>query len=149
LGIRVTGTVELERDLERVRERLADQQPLMEDIAQVLETETSTSFENEKSPFGKRWRPSKRVQKHGGRTLYDDKTQNSKRKHRTHLQDSIYSRATGSSAKIGTNRKYGKFHQLGTRKMVKREFLPIRDGKLPRGISEEISSIVSEYLFVE
>jgi phage gpG-like protein len=119
----------------------------MEDVAQILETETSTAFENEESPFGESWKKSKRVLKYGGRTLYDDKTPSSKRKHVTHLQDSIYSRASRGSAKVGTNREYGKFHQFGTSKMVKREFLPIQNGELPADVSEEIESVVSEYIF--
>jgi phage gpG-like protein len=36
---------------------------------------------------------------------------------------SISSKVSGSTAEVGTNVFYGKFHQYGTRKMVARPFL--------------------------
>jgi phage virion morphogenesis protein len=144
--MRVTGIDTLQRNLSGIVRNLDNPEPLMGDIAQILESETSRSFENERSPFGERWEKSRRVLKHGGRTLYDDHTPVSKREHPTHLQDSIYTSHNRSSAKVGTNRSYGKFHQFGTRKMAKREFLPIRDSRIPRELSAEIMSVAREYI---
>ena len=144
--MRVTGIDTLSRNLSQIAKNLTNIEPLTHDISEILYSETIESFSRESSPFGEAWKKSQRVLKHGGRTLYDDHTANNKRRHPTHLQDSIYTKSDRNSAKVGTNREYGKFHQLGTSKMVAREFLPIRDGKIPRELSAEIMSVAREYI---
>jgi phage gpG-like protein len=152
MPIRVNGTGDLERDLEELQRKLENPEPLMRSIESIAHTETMRNFENERDSFGNNWRPSRRAIKDGGRTLHSG---NSRRRrqvgHRVdHLQDAIYTGRSGRSAKVGTNMVYGRTHQLGdsSRNIPKRPFLPIdENGNLPEHLSEEISSVVSEYLF--
>jgi phage virion morphogenesis protein len=148
MSIEIRGLDRLQRDLSNIIGNLENQEPLMLDISQTLETATERSFEDENSPFGERWKRSKRAERTGTKTLRD--TTSSRRRGRgngQHLQDSINSSHGQDYAKIGTVKKYGKFHQWGTSKMVKRPFIPIDEsGNIPNDLAEEIISVASEYI---
>ncbi len=147
MSVSISGLNELQAELSQMTKRLDSVTELTGDIAQILKSEVSRNFENEKSSFNGSWIPSKRAIKHSSRTLYDDTTPTNKRKHVTHLQDSIYSKHDFNSATVGTNRDYAKYHQFGTAKMPKRDFVPIDEsGNLPNDLIEEIIDTTKEYI---
>lgn len=80
-----------------------DPSPAMRDIATYGENSTRERFRMQISPSGERWKPSLRVQLHGGKTLTKD----------GHLAGSISSRSGRSFAEWGSNRVYAAIHQLG------------------------------------
>lgn len=75
----------------------------MRDIATYGESSTRERFRLQIGPDGNRWKPSLRVQLHGGKTLTKD----------GHLAGSITSRSGSKVAEWGTNRIYAAIHQLG------------------------------------
>lgn len=75
----------------------------MRDIATYGESSTRERFRMQIGPDGNRWKPSLRVQLHGGKTLTKD----------GHLGGSLTSRSSSKFAEWGTNRVYGPAMQLG------------------------------------
>ena len=75
----------------------------MRDLATYGESSTRERFRLQLDPQGNRWKPSLRVQLHGGKTLTRD----------GHLGNSITSRSGRFLAEWGTNRIYGAIHQFG------------------------------------
>ena len=96
---------------------------LLSILAETVRKQTLTRFNTKMSPTGGAWAPRKsssRSSRRGGRLLVDT----------GRLRNSISSVVTGSTARIGTNVFYAKFHQEGTRKMVARPFLGINQQDL-------------------
>jgi phage virion morphogenesis protein len=77
--------------------------PAMGEIAAVGEATTRLRFRTETGPDGQRWKPSLRVQLHGGRTLTKD----------GHLSGSISANHGKDFAEWGMNRVYAAIHQFG------------------------------------
>lgn len=75
----------------------------MRDIATYGESSTRERFRMQIGPDGNRWKPSLRVQLHGGKTLTKD----------GHLAGSITSRSSSKFAEWGSNRIYAAIHQIG------------------------------------
>jgi len=72
-------------------------------LAETIRASTRDRFKNQKGPDGKAWEPSRRVKQSGGVTL--TKTAG--------LKNSIRSSATADGFAVGTNKAYGRTHQLG------------------------------------
>lgn len=96
----------------------------MRDIATYGKATTRERFRMQIGPDGNRWKPSLRVQLHGGKTLTKD----------GHLGDTITSRSGSNFAEWGSNRIYAAIHQLGGNagrglrsKIVPREYLGVND----------------------
>lgn len=96
----------------------------MRDIATYGKSSTRERFRMQIGPDGNRWKPSLRVQLHGGKTLTKD----------GHLGDSITSRSSSKFAEWGSNRIYAAIHQLGGNagrglrsKIVPRPYLGVND----------------------
>lgn len=92
--------------------------PLMAAIGGVLESSTRQRFADKKAPDGNAWAdllPATQQAKRGrgGGILVD----------RGDLMRSITYHANQHSVAIGTDRHYGKYHQMGTSVMVARPFL--------------------------
>jgi len=92
---------------------------------EVLVTEVRLAMRGERTPYGEPFAPLKR-----------DRTRNKKAAKKSgmsskgkilrdtgRLANSIVGSIDGARAMVGTNAKYGAFHQYGTRKMVSRQFL--------------------------
>lgn len=77
--------------------------PAMEDLAVIGENTTRERFSTQLDPQGQRWKPSLRAQINGGKTLTKD----------GHLGDSLTHVSSSKLAEWGTNRIYGRIHQLG------------------------------------
>lgn len=101
--LRTEGQDDLERTLARLKARMGDLTPLMQDIGAQLEGSTADNFKGEHSPAGVPWKKSQRALAEGGKTL-----QRSRR-----LALSITSRATVSSVEVGTNVIYAARHNQG------------------------------------
>jgi phage virion morphogenesis protein len=89
---------------------------LLSALAETVRKQTLRRFVVTKTaPSGARWAPLKNPGKNrgSGDILVDS----------GRLMGSISSKVSGSTAEVGTNVFYGKFHQYGTRKMVARPFL--------------------------
>lgn len=97
-----------------------DLTPLMKAIGGILENSTRERFSSKIAPDGTSWqqlKPSTVKQKkgRGGSILVE----------RGDLMKSITHHATSHSVTVGTNRHYGKYHQVGTKHMPARPFLGI------------------------
>lgn len=78
-------------------------QELMEAIGESLVSSTQDRFEEGKAPDGSAWKPSQRVQEHGGQTLVKS----------ARLKNSIGYAASPSQLSVGTNVVYARIHQQG------------------------------------
>lgn len=97
-----------------------DLTPLMLAIGSILENSTRECFSSKTAPDGTSWqqlKPSTVKQKkgRGGGILVE----------RGDLMKSITHHATSHSVAVGTDRHYGKYHQVGTKHMPARPFLGI------------------------
>lgn len=83
----------------------ADLQVLANDIGETIVEMTQFNFENERSPDGEPWIPSKRASENGDKTLQDTRR----------LYDSITYLAAldGSFVEVGSNVVYAAIHQAG------------------------------------
>jgi phage virion morphogenesis protein len=82
---------EIQKMLKDLAGRVKDRRPLMQKIAGIMQDAVDENFKQEGRP---KWKPSKRAQKQGGKTLQDTGS----------LATSISSRHDNNSAQIGTNR---------------------------------------------
>lgn len=114
--------------LERLRPRLEDLSPLMDDIGSALVASTLRRFEDQQGPDGKRWAPLSELTKlnrvGGVKRAY---TKNMKFRKGVeaklsgmkilqrfgHLRNSINHQATRDAVEIGTPMLYGAIHQFG------------------------------------
>ncbi len=101
LAIRLDETP-LVAKLKRLASKAALRSAFLE-IAARMETATRMRFEAGTDPDGKKWKPSARALKEGGRTLVDT----------AHLMQSITSRSDDTAALVGSNVIYARIHQLG------------------------------------
>ncbi|WP_072381571.1 phage virion morphogenesis protein [Novosphingobium sp. NDB2Meth1] len=97
------GGQELERKLGRVVRAFEGLEPLMAGIGVYLEGSAQQRFQDQKGPDGRRWKPSQRALRDGGKTLIQSHL----------LEQSITSAATGRRVEVGTNRVYAGVHQFG------------------------------------
>lgn len=89
--------------IEGTRERLGDLSPALNAIGGYLENITLERFETGTGPDGVPWRPSRRAQLEGGKTLID----------KGRLMDSIAYQVDGDEVSVGSNLVYAAIHQLG------------------------------------
>jgi len=78
-------------------------EPMLRDVARYGEESTKLRFQDGVGPDGVPWKPSRRVQAQGGKTLIDS----------TDLMQSITSAADRTEAVWGTNLIYAPIHQTG------------------------------------
>lgn len=144
IDIELGGTSEA---LERVGAALSDPSPLMAEIAQHLEFSTQRRFETETDPEGKPWKPSKRAQREGGKTLQQSRT----------LLRAVRAESGRDYAAVGVGREggagvYAAIHQFGG--TIENAFGQNRIVVMPKraylGFSEsdrvETTEIITDYL---
>ena len=103
-GIRIeVQDDDLHRALERLRRRLRNLGPALDEIGARLEASTLRRFELQTSPAGVPWPPSQRARDEGGETLTDS----------ARLRASITRRVSQSAVEVGTNVVYAAIHQFG------------------------------------
>lgn len=101
--IRVDQDPRLRPLMANVAAFLADPSDLARDIAALGKASTAERFRTQVGPDGSPWKPSLRVQLHGGRTLTKD----------GHLAGSLSARHGRDFAEWGVNRIYAAIHQFG------------------------------------
>lgn len=97
---------EVSAGLERLRLSLplgGSMKPAFTSIGRIVKTGTQRRFREQRTPDGKRWKPSQRVEREGGQTL----------RLSGRLQRSYTYQADDSSAEIGTNVVYGAIQHFG------------------------------------
>ena len=107
-------SVRLEGDTEELLKTLKDighidKAGLMNAIAEGLRTSTVERFGKEESPEGKKWVPSIRAQKQGGKTLISS----------GQLKTSIKAESDSTGAAVGTNLIYAATHQFGDERTIR------------------------------
>ncbi len=108
LTIRV-GTEPVRSELALLTRRLGDQTPAMAAIGNLLQGSIIENFETGTSPEGVKWKPSKRVLKHGGQTLVDSGL----------LKNSVGMEASATQVVVYEAKEYAPIHQDGG--VIKRE----------------------------
>lgn len=129
---------EIGKLLNRVSGSLKNPQPLMRNLAVILENSTRQRFETKIDPNGEKWadwadntkiRYAKKVyrSKNKKRYLSHLKPRPKERLMRdsSRLLRSITRHATAQMAQIGTNVEYAPYHQTGTKNMVARPMFGI------------------------
>ena len=65
-------------------------------------------------------------------------------------QSIVWELVSGDAVRIGTDRKYAGYHQLGTKHMPARPFLPVDDkGKLTPQMEQKVNRIIARHLKTE
>lgn len=126
---------ELKQLLKDLTQKLSDRRPLMRNLAGIMHNAVEENFEQEGRP---RWKPSKRAQKQGGKTLQDTGS----------LVASISMQYDNDKAVVGTNKVYAAIHQFGGKAGRGRKVtIPERPYlKLTNEDLEDIKQAVKEYL---
>lgn len=97
------GDAEAQAVLGRLRALAGNLTPMWQEIGDSLVTSTAMRFETGRGPGGVPWKPSRRAQREGGRTLIDSGI----------LRASINRAADADGVTIGTNTRYAAVHQFG------------------------------------
>lgn len=100
---RTDGLGALDKALHRMQVLGERPRPIWDAIGQYGESSTRMRFVRQAGPDGQKWKPARRVLRHGGQTL----------RLKGHLLASIAHKADNGGAEWGTNRIYGAIHQFG------------------------------------
>lgn len=124
--------------LDKVAADLSNLAPVFGAIGEYMLGRTRKRFDSETDPDGANWAPlatatiasKQRRQKsgnnrNGGSRARTNAAPTAILKDTFLLRDTISYRPTSTSVAIGTNQKYGKFHQYGTKRMPARPFLGV------------------------
>ena len=103
LSLTLDGLPGAKAELAELLARGRDLAPLMDRIGMALESSTTQRFEDEEAPDGTKWKPSRRVELEGGKTLTLT----------TRLRQSISYRHSAEEVEIGSNLIYAGVHQRG------------------------------------
>lgn len=108
-----------------------DLRPLLEAIGQYGVTSTRDRFQTETGPDGQRWKPSARAEFDGGKTLTESGG----------LANSLTFNVLGNdSVEWGTNKIYGRIHQLGG--VIKAKGAPHLRFQVPGGGWRTVDQVV-------
>lgn len=107
-------SVRLDGDIDELLAKLrsmenVDKAGIMNAIAEGIRTSTIERFEREESPEGKKWVPSIRAKKTGGKSLIKTAA----------LRTSIKTKSDSSGAAVGTNLEYAATHQFGDERTIR------------------------------
>ncbi len=133
------GTEEIESYLSMLSQRMRHLAPIHREIGNMILNTVEESFDNEASPFGSAWIPSK---KKSGKTLTDT----------GRLSSSFVVAADDEGVTVGTNVVYAAIHHFGGRagrkksaKIPARPFLPVDEsGRLEQRLQEQIVAYLAE-----
>jgi len=92
-----------ERTINRLLDGARNMTPLMKVISKSLESDVKDNFQNQESPDGQPWKPSRRAQMEGGETLLDS----------GRLADSYIGQSGKDYAEVGSNVIYAAIQQFG------------------------------------
>jgi phage virion morphogenesis protein len=128
----------LTKALTKLSKSMGDLTPVMTAIGEDMRFMIWQGFEAERDPWGKSWAPLKNPSKRraGGKILRDT----------GRLFNSIGYTVTPTSVSVGTSIEYGVFHQMGTKRMPARKFLPLTNSykNLPKEYRQSIMDMLKE-----
>lgn len=125
--VKVEGLAEAISALTEIESRILDMRPVLEVIGQDIRTLTDDSFENESAPDGSPWAAlTQRTIERKRAFNTGDGSFKILQEHGT-LRSSINFAAAQQSLEIGSNVPYSTAHQLGTKRIPARPFLPFED----------------------
>ena len=107
ISVRLEGTEKLLKQIKDIEH--VDKAGIMNAIAEGLRTSTVERFGSGETPEGKKWTPSIRAQKQGGKTLISS----------GQLKTSIKAEADSTGAAVGTNTIYAATHQFGNTRTIR------------------------------
>jgi len=155
--IEVKGLEELQTKLKSLQNIDKKTKPLMQTLGNILQNEIEASFENESSPFGRKWqalKPStiRQKQKLG-------KSSNILRSD-GNLADKWIVKADDKKATVSNNTNknsfaYGLVHQFGSNKIGRsrnikipaRAFLPVdKNRNLPKDLEDVVKKVVIKFI---
>jgi phage virion morphogenesis protein len=105
-GVTMSASIddrELQRQVAEMIRRGGDLRPALEEIGDMLVSETVGRFMRDEDPEGHPWKPSRRAEEEGGQTLSDSGI----------LRNSITKEVSAASVEVGTPEIYGAIHQVG------------------------------------
>ena len=130
----------LDRAIERAARRLADRKRLMATVGEALVSGATQRFVDEEDPQGKKWTPSQRAEREGGKTLTDT----------ARLLRSLDYAATSDKVMVGagSNVKYASIHHFGGQAgRGQKTTIPARPYiGVSRVDMEEVRAILSDFL---
>lgn len=140
-SIKVQGDRPVLQVLARMRGNLEDMAPAWQEVGDELTARADRRFESKTDPAGTAWTPwrpaTRRMRvKEGRGTLLQ---------HMGLLRASLDAEASKDHLVLGLGRSYGPFHELGTRRMVRRGILLADVSPEPR-LGEQDSQMVLEIL---
>ena len=130
----------MDRAIERAARRLADRKRLMATVGEALVSGATQRFVDEEDPQGKKWTPSQRAEREGGKTLTDT----------ARLLRSLDYAATSDKVMVGagSNVKYASIHHFGGQAgRGQKTTIPARPYiGVSRVDMEEVRAILSDFL---
>ncbi|PPB57594.1 phage virion morphogenesis protein [Campylobacter hyointestinalis subsp. hyointestinalis] len=155
--IEVKGIEKLQNKLRNIQKLEHRTAPLMKQLGEILKNSIEDSFENEKSPFGERWKPlSQSTLKN---KLKKGKSERILRRD-GNLADNWVLNTTNTKASVSNNAShkgfaYGLTHQFGVGgaghtkniKIPARAFLPVdKSGKLASDVKREVVKEIISFI---
>lgn len=124
--------------LNELIKRIRNLTPALHEVGQLMVASTDENFQNEQNIYGVKWKQNTpaTIRYKVSRGFIMKVLQR-----RGMLRSSIQYRIEGDKLSVGTNIPYGAYHQFGTNRLPKREFLGVS-----RQDQKEIVAILSEYL---
>ena len=133
MAVKLTGLKKAARKFAKGARRLSNPTEMNKIIALREKKDVEKRFATETDPDGRRWKPSRRVLRGGGKTL--TKT--------GRLRGSIRIRANRNSSEVFTDIKYGVYHNQGAPNLPKRQF--VGDGQgLRRNIIQTATKFIRD-----
>lgn len=122
-GVTFTGSFHtLDKVIDRMKKLANEGMPLVaQAIAQQMEQEIQRGFDEERTPYGVKWAPLKnpRPRRRGGLILTDTRE----------MRDNIsVTPQGGTQIEVRSPVRYSSFHNTGTFKMARRQFIPSKHG---------------------
>ena len=142
-AVKIKGLEEVFSMLNELHKRSTKLEPIAKEIGNMILNETELSFENQKSPFGKKWKPNKTKPKNNPNKQILIKEGMLKR--------SFTIIASDNEVSVGTNIIYAAIHQFGGKAgrgkkvtIPARPFMPVSNsGQLEESLQKAIASYLS------
>lgn len=93
----------LDKTMLKAAQKLGNKQALLDSVGEALVSGTLARFDAEEDPEGNKWKPSRRAQEEGGKTLSDTAI----------LRRSVEYATAGDNVMVGSNLPYARIHQKG------------------------------------
>jgi phage virion morphogenesis protein len=154
-SLKISGSESAVKRLSLLAAKAKNLRPAQRAIGEYMLLQSRTRFDLSQAPSGAAWKPlaeatirakersKNRKQRRGAKKLYKRTRANPSDilKDTFTLRDTITYQIEGAELAIGSSLKYAKYHQLGTGRAPKREFLGVNQAD-----RQEIKRIVADHL---